>query len=92
EPAEKRKTKGRPSKGDMSSTRRLPSGFEIINILLSERETHSSLPSDQNVSRKSNTKSSNDHSEKSKVRYKYAFSNIYLKFIDNLLVVYLSYV
>ncbi|XP_062021027.1 PKS-NRPS hybrid synthetase cheA-like [Rosa rugosa] len=65
EPAEKRKTKGRPSKED-SGTRRLPSGFEIINTLLSERETYSPLPSVQKVSRKSNTKTSNDHSEKSK--------------------------
>lgn len=72
EPAEKRKTKGRPSKED-NSTRRLPSGFEITNTVLSERETQSPLSDVQEVSRKSNTNSSNDHLEKSKVRYRYAF-------------------
>nr|XP_011463603.1 PREDICTED: protein FAR1-RELATED SEQUENCE 2-like [Fragaria vesca subsp. vesca] len=65
EPAEKIKTKGRPSKVD-ASTRRCPSGFEIVDALLSERDSPSSIPSAQKGTSTSHGKKANDQAEKTK--------------------------
>ncbi|XP_062010559.1 uncharacterized protein LOC133726936 [Rosa rugosa] len=65
EPAEKTKTNGRPNKVD-TSTHRWPSGFEIVDALLSERDNHSSVPTAPKVSRTSHTKKANGQVEKTK--------------------------
>lgn len=66
EPAEKTKTKGRPSKVD-TSTCRSPSGFEIVEALLAECDHSSPVPSTQKITSASHAKKANDQVDKTKV-------------------------
>ena len=66
EPAEKTKTKGHPSNVDIS-TRRSPSGFEIVEALLTECDRPSPVASTQKITSASHAKKTNDQVNNTKV-------------------------